>query len=757
MKKKIFSVIVISLLFYFGNLIAAEAKTAPMDSLIKNSHSIVYYYGADGFRYVFPNVKTYKSWFSDFSEVITVSDEDLAKIPLKGNVTYRPGVKMVKIQSNPKVYAVGKGGKLRWIKTEALAEQLYGADWNTKIDDIPVTFFTNYEEGEPIEDETEYEAETEKSETLTINENMGIEESEKPLRANTGVGGDEEFELEPDIALSDDVTNFTTTVGNTNAVLSWTNPTNDNFIGTKILRRVNHYPVNVIDGTEIYVGADTSYTDTGLISGATYYYKAFTFDEATNYSSGVEAISTPIDIEETEESSVFLYLAEKIGQDDAELVNARLSRIGFVLTEEFIDEHIIEYSPGYDADNDITLIGDPAAPQFLGILEESLDRLYSYSPELYQYAVSALRYIRGVNFGTRCNSAIAITAEHEGGPGMEINTYNWIYDYPYPETPLSKQPPVSGFLFIHEATHNKNYDSMQSGQIREITSREDQSIAFLAHAYYAKEYITEGQSILEHKFGLTLKEFVMRWSFNCDEEPDGYFWDWDLYVTALEKAGFPPEELEKLRVYLAVTSEPPVISNIQITNIPDSNLHHYYNLTSAAAKITWDTDKLAETTKFEYSLNSDLSSAMIADDVYFGGYSDSHLYIFSNLNCGETYYYRITSMDNSYNISVSQIFQFTKTIPDITYFQAFSTDTSVILSWDNPTNENFAGVKIMKKTENYPVDVNDGIQVYDGFDDGYTDIDLINETTYYYKAFTYSEVLNYSSGVEVSATPEERS
>ncbi len=119
-------------------------------SLIKGSLPAVYYCGADEKRYVFVNDKAFFSWYSDFSTVITVSDADLALIPIGGNITYRPGSRMVKIMTDPKVYAVSRGGTLRWIATEAVAIRLYGADWNTMIDDIPDAFLVNYTIGEAI-------------------------------------------------------------------------------------------------------------------------------------------------------------------------------------------------------------------------------------------------------------------------------------------------------------------------------------------------------------------------------------------------------------------------------------------------------------------------------------------------------------------------------------------------------------------------------------------------------------------------------
>jgi hypothetical protein len=110
----------------------------------------VYYCGADGKRYVFPNQKTYDTWYDGWGKVTNLSAEVIASIPFGGMVNYRPGVRLVKIQSDPKVYAVAKGGVLRWVTSESIAEGLYGADWTKQVDDVPVAFFTNYTLGEPI-------------------------------------------------------------------------------------------------------------------------------------------------------------------------------------------------------------------------------------------------------------------------------------------------------------------------------------------------------------------------------------------------------------------------------------------------------------------------------------------------------------------------------------------------------------------------------------------------------------------------------
>ncbi|MFA5945599.1 MAG: hypothetical protein WC802_01660 [Patescibacteria group bacterium] len=127
------------------------AATVSSGDLIRGTtYSAVYYLGADGFRYVFPNKNTYDTWYANFNDVKFISDAELAKIQIGGNVTYRPGVRMIKINSDPKTYAVDAHGTLRHIDSEAVAISLYGATWNKMIDDVPDGFFSNYTIGTKV-------------------------------------------------------------------------------------------------------------------------------------------------------------------------------------------------------------------------------------------------------------------------------------------------------------------------------------------------------------------------------------------------------------------------------------------------------------------------------------------------------------------------------------------------------------------------------------------------------------------------------
>lgn len=154
-----------------GTLPSAVAAQSP-SRLIKGSSSTVYFFAQDGKRYVFPNASTYHSWYDDNTHIDTLTAEQLAAIPLGGNVTYRPGTTLVKITTDPKVYAVSRHGVLHWVASEALATSLFGADWNQKIVDVPDAFFVNYSVGAAILKTSDYDPATELTVTPTPDDNM---------------------------------------------------------------------------------------------------------------------------------------------------------------------------------------------------------------------------------------------------------------------------------------------------------------------------------------------------------------------------------------------------------------------------------------------------------------------------------------------------------------------------------------------------------------------------------------------------------
>jgi len=215
MTKRLTVLLILSLLLMPAAHIRA-ASFSPGD-LIKASGPAVYYYHSNGTRWVFPNEKTYFSWYSDFSGVKTISDAELASLMIGGNVTYRPGKYLVKITTNPKVYAVDANGTLRWIESEAVAISLYGSNWATKVHDIPDTFFMNYHTGSSIASASAYNSDEVLAANAAIDPSAPVPED--PIPSNPGnqtlTHGNPAGSCSiPDEAQVEDVTHTTTVVGN---------------------------------------------------------------------------------------------------------------------------------------------------------------------------------------------------------------------------------------------------------------------------------------------------------------------------------------------------------------------------------------------------------------------------------------------------------------------------------------------------------------------------------------------------------------
>ena len=180
--------------------LTAQAAEVVDGDLIKGSLPGVYYYHS-GKRHVFPTQKTFLTWYTaDQLEgvdngglVKTISNAELASYKFGANVTSKPGVKMVKITSDPATYAVDAGGQLRHITSEAAAKALYGDAWNTMVDDVPDSLFVNYKgsvAAGDIASAADYDAAAATAAATSIAKDMGITDgSGDPAPTPTPSGG----------------------------------------------------------------------------------------------------------------------------------------------------------------------------------------------------------------------------------------------------------------------------------------------------------------------------------------------------------------------------------------------------------------------------------------------------------------------------------------------------------------------------------------------------------------------------------------
>jgi len=154
MKKILIKPVIFSLCLnmILGSFLMGDYALGSIELVKSADFDTIYYIDSQNVRHPFPNLTVYQSWYgNDFSQVINVSSDFLARYPLGKNITVRPAGNLVKVRTSPEVYAVEPGGVLRKIKDEQLAKDIYGKNWAKIVIDVPDVFFSNYVIGKPLD------------------------------------------------------------------------------------------------------------------------------------------------------------------------------------------------------------------------------------------------------------------------------------------------------------------------------------------------------------------------------------------------------------------------------------------------------------------------------------------------------------------------------------------------------------------------------------------------------------------------------
>ncbi len=84
--------------------------------------------------------------------------------------------------------------------------------------------------------------------------------------------------------------------------------------------------------------------------------------------------------------------------------------------------------------------------------------------------------------------------------------------------------------------------------------------------------------------------------------------------------------------------------------------------------------------------------------------------------------------------------------PNVKSLESFLKEKAIEIKWKNPESSDFAGVKVMRSTDFFPIFPWEGEEVFKGDASFFIDKDVTSGTTYYYTVFSYDEAGNYSSG-----------
>jgi hypothetical protein len=135
-------------------------------------------------------------------------------------------------------------------------------------------------------------------------------------------------------------------------------------------------------------------------------------------------------------------------------------------------------------------------------------------------------------------------------------------------------------------------------------------------------------------------------------------------------------------------------------------------------------------------------------------YSKNHAVQLTDLEPGTTYDYEIIAETPFGLLSVIKTGQFTtlensisNIPPNVSRFLAVSVGTDVRLSWQLPSTENIAFVRVVRSHLGFPTHPRNGAVVYQGLNTEFADEDILSEySPVYYTAFVYSLDGKVSSG-----------
>jgi len=98
----------------------------------------------------------------------------------------------------------------------------------------------------------------------------------------------------PDVSPPGPVTDLTTIPGDGKVRLTWTNPSDQDWISTRIVRLPGADPASYDNGTLVYDGTGDNTLDAfNIVNGTTYHYAAFAYDARPNYAGPARAQATP--------------------------------------------------------------------------------------------------------------------------------------------------------------------------------------------------------------------------------------------------------------------------------------------------------------------------------------------------------------------------------------------------------------------------------------------------------------------------------
>lgn len=181
---------------------------------------------------------------------------------------------------------------------------------------------------------------------------------------------------------------------------------------------------------------------------------------------------------------------------------------------------------------------------------------------------------------------------------------------------------------------------------------------------------------------------------------------------------------------------PPIISNVQVA--PEIN----------QATLQWMTDETV-TSELDYGTSPTYGSTIVVGQ---GTQLQARLV---NLTPSTTYFYKINARDNAGNTSVyTGLFSTRMPVKPLSpprEVTVTTTTSQIILTWVNPTDASFRGVRLVRKAGSLSQTSTDGVVLLSGVSQNFVDNGVVPGIIYYYTLYSFDAQNTISDGTFVLA------
>ena len=166
-------------------------------------------------------------------------------------------------------------------------------------------------------------------------------------------------------------------------------------------------------------------------------------------------------------------------------------------------------------------------------------------------------------------------------------------------------------------------------------------------------------------------------------------------------------------------------------------------ITFNSAEITWQTNRPAACNTY-FGKTTEYEKQIITET----GLSSSHLANLTDLSFSTAYHFYIICKEANNKTAQTDDKYFTtlSVIVNVSNFIATPGENKIDLSWKNPTDPNFQSVRIVRNENFYPANISDGIILYEGDSQSFTDKNIEILKGYYYAIFAKGKDGSWSSG-----------